>query len=74
MTQLKWTSDAQESWLKARITEFGDAETAYTRKTFFQQVTVDWRKEWPIPEPTASEVETAGSYDHAVGLKCEKLE
>ena len=69
MTRKTWTTKAQETWLKARVGNFATAEAADTRKAFFDEVTIDWQKEWPDAEPTEDDVKRAGNYEQAVRAK-----
>jgi len=70
MTHRKWTSDDQEEWLKARLSLFTEAQAQKTTTSeFFPKVLTEWRKAWPVPEPTADEIAQAKNVEDAIKKK-----
>ncbi|KAM6500769.1 hypothetical protein JOM56_003783, partial [Amanita muscaria] len=70
MTRKKWTTPAQEKWLKDRFENFIEADKDNkTRLEFFKEVNWDWCKEWPIPDPQPEDIAAHGSADITVKAK-----
>jgi hypothetical protein len=69
MTRRKWTTAAQEEWLKGRSNEFALAEANNDQKTFFSKVITEWLEIWQYPEPTAEDIANAGSTEEAIQKK-----
>ena len=70
MTRRKWTSDDQEDWLKAQLSSFTEAQAKKsTTSDFFPKALTEWRKAWPVPEPTAEEIAQAKNVQDAIKKK-----
>ena len=69
MTRRKWTTEAQEDWLKARIGQFSDVEKTKECRTWFQEILASWLETWPNPSPMGSEITEAGSEEKAIKIK-----
>ena len=70
MTHRKWTSDDQEEWLKAWLSLFTEAQANKTTTSkFFPQTLTEWRKAWPVPEPTGDEIAQAKTVEEAIKRK-----
>ena len=70
MTRRKWTSDEQEDWLKAWLSSFMEAQAKRTTTSeFFPKTLAEWRKAWPVPEPTADELAKANNVEDALKKK-----
>ena len=66
MTRRKWTSDDQEEWLKAQLPSFTEAQAKKAMMSeFFPKALTEWRKAWPVPEPTADEIAQAKNLEDA---------
>ena len=73
MTRRKWTTPPQEIWLKERLSAFTDSQADKTTSThFFPDILKEWRKSWPLQEPTNEEVAAAGSPEEATKAKKDK--
>jgi len=53
MTGRKWTTDAQEAWLRKELPMFLQADSMLMRKRFFADICIVWQGKWPDPLPTA---------------------
>lgn len=70
MTRQKWTTEEQGDWLKGQLAAFVDSQVnKTTTTTFFPHVIKEWRKQWPLGEPTANEVAGATSLEDTIKKK-----
>jgi hypothetical protein len=73
MTGRKWTTNAQEAWLRKELPMFLQVDSTQMRKRFFDDICIAWQGKWPDTEPTAEELaKVGGDLTEAVATKRQK--
>ena len=70
MPKKTWTSDEQQSWLFAHLTDFRQSQEVKTTPSFFRELYENYHEKWPLSLSDADELSnTDGNEEKAKTLK-----